>query len=305
MATAIENIPIEVSLIEQAKTTGWSISGAIASHQTCNSGYVRLRTPILAGVTYQVSYAVLSISSGYVQLFAGTTGGIQRTVAGLYVETIVSNGTELSFFSNANCEIQSFNIKNTVEDTSNTQKYTPVYSFEEKKWTEFRTIAPDYGFSIYIDMVTMYQGALYLHENGSPDRNEFYGTQYQTIFQYVENSHPEQLKSYNSIAMQSNELLVTSTDGIVTSLGQVSDLAELDFIKSVLNDGVTSVNVESVEGIYSASFLRDKTSAGGLINGDGLKGSYITISLTTVNGNIALKLFSIAVNASIDHIGVR
>ncbi len=305
MYTAIENIPIQADLIAQAKTTGWAITGSIATHTSCNSGYVRLRTPILAGVTYQVSYAVLSISSGYVQLFAGTTGGVQRTTPGIYVETIVSNGTELSFFSNGNCSIQSFNIKDTVVDTSPTQKYTPVYSFDEKKWTEFRTIAPDYGFSIYIDMVTMYQGALYLHENGSPDRNNFYGTQYQTIFQYVENSHPEQLKSYNSIAMQSNELLVTSTDGIVTSLGQVSDLIEADFVKSILNDGVTSVNVESVEGIYSASFLKDKTSRGGLINGDALKGNYITISLTTINGNVALKLFSVAVNASQLHIGVR
>jgi hypothetical protein len=303
--TAIENIPIQVNLLTQANDTGWSISGNIATHQVCNSGYIRLRNPILSGVTYQVSYAVLSINSGYVQLFAGTTGGVQRTAPGLYVENIVSNGTELSFFSNGNCQIQSLNIRNTVVDTSNTQKYTPVYSFDEKKWIEFRTIAPDYGFSIYIDMVTMYQGQLWLHQNGSPNRNNFYGTQYQTIFQYVENSHPEQLKSYNSIAMQSNELLVTATDGIVTSLGQVSDLIEADFIKQILNDGVTSVNVESVEGIYSASFLKDKTSAGGLINGNTLKGNYITITLTTINGNIALKLFSIAVNASQDKIGTR
>lgn len=301
--SAIENTPISVNLLTQANDTGWSIDGSIATHTACNSGYIRLLKPIIASVTYQVSYAVLSISGGYVQLFAGTTGGIQRTTPGLYVETITSNGTVLSFFSNANCQIQSFNIRNTVVDTSNTQQHTPVYSFDEKKWIEFRTIAPDYGFSIYIDMVTMYQGQLWLHENGSPNRNSFYGTQYQTIFQYVENSHPEQLKSYNSIALQSNELLVTTTSGITTSLGQVSELIEQDFIKSVLSDGVSSVNVESVTGIFSASFLKDKNID--LLNGDQLKGNYITIILTTVNGNIALKLFSIAVNASIDHIGVR
>lgn len=307
MPTAIENIPIEVSLIEQARTTGWSVDGSIATHTSCNSGYITLRSyPIVAGHTYQISYSVLSISGGYVNARLGTNDGAVRTTAGNYVETITPEESGLvKFFSNANCEIQLFNIRDTVEDVSNTQKYTPVYSFEEKKWTEFRTIAPDYGFSIYIDMVTMYQGALYLHENGSADRNNFYGTQYQTIFQYVENSHPEQLKSYNSIAMQSNELLVTTEDGIVTSLGQVSDLIEADFIKQILSDGVTSANIESVEGIYSSSFLRDKTSAGGLLNGDSLSGNYITISLTTVNGNIALKLFSIAVNSSIKHIGVR
>lgn len=306
MITAVENTPISVNLLQQANDTGWSVNGLIATHTSCNAGYITLNGyALIPGNTYNVSYAILTISSGYVQLFAGTTGAAHHTTAGFITETIIANGAALSFFSNANCTIQAFNIQNTLQDTSNTQQNTLVYSYKNKKWGEFRTITPDFGFSIYIDMVTLFQGALYLHENGSASRNNFYGTQYQTIFQYVENSQPEELKSYNSIAMQSNELLVTTTNGIVTSLGQVSDLIEADFIKSVLNDGVTSVNVESVAGIYSASFLKDKTSAGGLINGDSLRGNYITITLTTINGNIALKLFSIAVNASKLNIGVR
>lgn len=301
---AIENTPIVVNLLTQANYTGWAVDGDIATHSSCQQGSIKLTTyPLVIGNTYQVSYAVLSISSGYVQVFAGTTGGIQRTTSGIYVETITANGSGLSFFSNANCQVQAFNIRNTVEDTSNVQQNTPVFSVENRKWGEYRTIAPDYGFSIYIDMVTLFQGNLYLHENGSSDRNNFYGTQYQTIFQFVENKNPVSLKSYNSIVLQSNELLVTTTDGIVTSLGQVSELIEQDFIKSVLNDGVTSINVESVTGIYSASFLKDKNID--LINGDTLKGNYITITLTTVNGNKALKLFSIAVNASKDNIGAR
>lgn len=302
--SALQNIPIVINLLTAANDNGWSINGIIAQHDSCNSGSIELTGyTLINGDTYEISYAVLTVSGGYVQLFAGTTAGIQRTSPGLYVETILANGTLLTFFSNANCTIQAFNIRNDTDDTSNTQVNTPVYSFKNKKWGEFRTIAPDYGFSIYIDMLTVFHGNLYLHENGSSDRNNFYGTQYQTIFQYVENSHPEQLKSYNSIALQSNELLVTTTDGIVTSLGQVSELIEQDFIKSVLNDGVTSINVESVTGIFSASFLKDKNID--LINGDQLKGSYITITLTTVNGNKALKLFSIAVNASVDKVGTR
>lgn len=302
---AVENNPIIIDLKVAANTTGWTVDGNIATHDSCNSGSIILKTyTLIVGDTYQVSYAVLSISGGYVQLFAGTTGGIQRTTPGIFVETIVAGAnTALSFFSNANCKIQAFNIRDAALDTSNIQQNTPVYSVKNKKWGEFRTIAPDYGFSIYIDMVTLFLGNLYLHENGSADRNNFYGTQYQSIFQYVENKEPVLLKSYNSIALQSNELLVTTTDGIVTSLGQVSELIEQDFIKSVLNDGVTSINVESVTGIYSASFLKDKNID--LINGDQLKGNYITITLTTVNGNKALKLFSIAVNASKDNIGVR
>lgn len=302
--SALQNVPIVINLLQQANTTGWSVNGVIAQHDSCNSGYITLNDyPLTPGHTYNVSFAILTVSGGYVQLFAGTTGGTQYTSPDLITETITANGAGLSFFSNANCTIQAFNIQDTFQETSNTQMNTPVYSFENKKWGEFRTIAPDYGFSIYIDMLTLFEGNLYLHENGSSDRNNFYNTQYQTIFQYIENTQPEELKSYNSIALQSNELMVTTDGGIVTSLGQVSSLIEQDFIKSILNDGVTSINVESVTGIFSASFLRDQNID--IINGDRLKGNYINITLTTVNGNVPLRLFSIAVNASKDNIGVR
>lgn len=300
----IENNPIIVDLLAASNDTGWSIAGDIATHSSCNSGSVRLNGYSLTiGDTYEISYAVLSISGGYVQLFAGTAGGVQRTTTGLFVETIVANGGVISFYSNANCSIQAFNIRNTVEDVSNVQRNTPIYSVDNKKWGEFRTIAPDFGFSIYIDLVTIKNGNLYLHQNGTDDRNNFYGVQYETIFQFVENANPTILKNYNSIAFQANELLVTGDDGIVTSLGQISELAEQDFIKGKLSDATSVTNIEAQYGVFSASFLKDKRFD--LINGDALSGSYITINLQTTTGNLPLRLFSVAVNSSVKHIGNR
>lgn len=302
--SALQNIPIVVDLLQDCNDTGWTIDGTIATHSSCNAGSIKLLGyTLLDANTYQVSYAVLSISDGYVQLFAGTTGGIQRTTANIYVETIVANGAVLSFFSNANCQIQAFNIRNAQDDTSNTQQNTIVYSTENRKWSEFRTIAPDYGASIYIDMLTMFHGELFLHENGSDERNNFYGTQYQSIFRLVENKLPQEIKSYNSIAIQANEIMVTGDDGILTSLGQISELAEQDFIKSTLRDAVSVTSVEAQDGIYSASFLKDKNFD--LINGDALKGTYIIVTLMTVNGSAVLKLFTVAVNASQNKLGIR
>lgn len=302
--TAIENNDITVDLIARSNTTGWSIDEVVASHDLCNSGSIKLLGyPLVSGQTYQVSYSVLTVSGGYVQLVAGTTGGIHRTTTGLFIETIVANGTQLSFFSNANCTIVAFNIRVVLVENSNTQQNTIVYSEQNRKWSEFRTIAPDYGFSLFIDMFTVYNGALYRHENGSNDRNNFYGVQYQSIFQFVENKEPALIKSFHSLALQSNELLVTTSSGITTSLGQVSELSEVDFIKSLLQDGVSNVTVEAQEGIFSASFLSDKNVD--LIGNDPLKGNYITITLTTINGNAVLQLFSVAVNASRSFIGTR
>jgi hypothetical protein len=302
--SALQNSPIVVDLLIQSNSTGWSVDGELATHDSCVSGSIILNNyPVKAGNNYKVSYAILSISGGYVQLNAGGTFGTHHTTAAPIVETITATADGfISFFSNANCVIMAFNVQNTFQDTSNTQENTLVYDVKNKKFG-FRTIAPDFGQSIYVDMLTWYQGNTYLHENGSDDRNNFYGTQYQTIFQHVENKAAAELKSYNSIVLQSNQLLVTTDGGITTSLGQVSSLIDQDFLKSILNDGVTTINVYSQVGIYSASFLRDQNFD--IINSDQLAGNYIIIELTTVNGNTPLRLFSVAVNASRKAIGTR
>jgi hypothetical protein len=305
--TALENSNIVIDLLQQANTTGWSIPGDGTSvHDSCNSGSIILNNyPVKAGNNYKVSYAILSISGGYVQLNAGGTFGTHHTTAAPIVETITATADGfIYFFSNANCVIMAFNVQNTFADISNTQENTLVYDVKNKKFG-FRTIAPDFGQSIYVDMLTWYQGNTYLHENGSDDRNNFYGTQYQTIFQHVENKAAAELKSYNSIVLQSNQLLVTTDGGITTSLGQVSSLIDQDFLKSVLNDGVTTINVYSQVGVYSASFLRDQNFPSDIVNGDSLVGNYIIVELTTINGNTPLRLFSVAVNASRKAIGSR
>lgn len=305
--SALENSPITIDLLVAANTTGWSVANDIASHDSCNAGSIILEDyPLTAGQTYRISWICLTISGGNVQARSPGSNGAVVTTPGLHVETLTPTANGLiSFFSNANCTIKAFSIQDTFQATSNTQQNTLVYATEDKKWNGFRTIAPDFGFSIYIDMLTLYLGRLYLHQNGSASRNNFYGTQYQTILQYVENHMPQEIKSYNSVVLQSNQLMVTTESGITTSLGQVSELIDQDFLKSALNDGVSSVNVYSVLGTFSASFLRDINSEGGLINGDQLMGNYIIVTLVTINGNTPLKLFSIATNASKKNIGNR
>lgn len=308
MYTAVQDTPIVVDFLTAANDTGWSVDGNIATHTSCNSGNITLLTyPLIAGHTYKISYSVLSIAGGYVQPFAGDTGGIQRTTTGIYVENILAAGTSpvITYFSNANCSIQEFNIQDTINDTNPKQTNTLCYSALVKKWSDFRTFSPDFGFSLFIHTYTLYQGDLYEHANNSNSRNNFYGTQYDTIFKFVDNKQPQSVKVYNSIALQSNELMVTTTEGITTSLGQISELSDLDFIKDVLDDGVTSVNVTSVEGIFSASFWKNINSPGGLINGDDLRGNYLTVELITTVGSTVLQLFSVGINTSLSKIGVR
>lgn len=303
--TAVQNTPIVVDLIAGAKDNGWSVSGNIATHTLCNSGNIKLLTyPLIAGHTYQVSYSILTISGGILQLHAGNTTGISRTTTGLFVETITATGTnpELYFYSNANCTVQQFNVGDTIVSTSNKQQNTICYAAVNNKWSDFRTFAPDFGFSLFVNTYTLYQGNLYKHQNGGTDRNNFYGTQYQSILRFVDNVAAAVPKTFLSLSMQVNELMITTTDGITTSLGQVSELAEADFLKTQLSDGVSQVAVFDSEGVFSASFLRDKNV--NLLSGDCLKGGYIVIELITTQNTI-LNLFSVNVVSNHSAIGSR
>lgn len=306
--SAIQNIPIIVNLLYVAVTMGWSVDGdtGIATHTTCNSGKITLTGyALVTGVTYQVSYSILSVSSGLVRLEAGDTIGTSRTTAGNFVETITVTGTNpvLVFYSDANCEVKAFNIRNTTNDTSNTQQNTLVYYTKGRKWAPYRTMTPDVGFSIDIDMVTMHYGLLYVHINGSSDRNNFYGVQYQSIIKGVEAKDPTTIKDYETLNYQANQLLISTIGGIVSSLGQTTTLIDTDFIKQKLeSNGVTVISFDN-DSVYSASFLNDEDED--VVNGSQLRGNYLIWELTTVDGSNPLKLFSVGVKSKRVFLGAR
>lgn len=300
--SAVKNNPIIVNLLTAANDTGWSLPGdGTAVHVTCNSGYNNLLNyPVKSGRSYTFTFTIISINAGYVAAFVGGAGGIHYTAPAIVVETLTATADGIiRLFSNANCTVQQFNVKDvTVDDPA-----TIVYSPGNRKWSDFRQLYPDFGFSLYEFTILAKEGALYAQQNGSESRNFFFGVQYQSSIKFADAKLPAELKSYNSIALQSNQLLVTTAAGITTSLGQVSSLIDQDFLKSALDDGVSAINVYSQVGIYSASFLKDQNQD--LINGDQLAGNYIIIELVTETGNKPLQLFSIAINASQKHIGTR
>lgn len=307
MTTAIEDQPIIISLTDLAPTTGWSVRGDIAFHESCNSGNIYiLNYPLVTGQTYTYSWQVITCTSGFVQANLGTAQGAAKTApTAVITETVTATGTnpQFFFFSNGNCSIENFTITQVGFTTSLTQQNTISYSEKTHKWVSFYTYIPDNAFSLFINTYSFFNGDLYIHESGSLSRNNFYGVDYQSILQFVDNVQPLVPKSYLSLSIQCNELMVTGDNGITTSLGQVSELAAQDFIKDYLTDGTSSYNVNTIEGIYSAGLLRDKNT-GTIENGDQLKGNYIIITLISTN-NSALLLYTINIVARHSPIGSR
>jgi len=303
--SAIQNYPIFVNLVEQTNYTGWSVDGVIATHSSCQSGNIDvIGYPIVAGHAYTFTYEVITISGGNVQPYLGGTAGPAVTTTGLKTVTITAaTDDDFYFYSNANCTIQAFTINDTTPITTTVPTNTLAFADKLQKWTSFYTFVPDCGTALFNRTIQFNSGNMYIQQNGTNNRCNFFGTQYASVFKFVENSNPTLLKSFNSIALQSNELMVTTNDGITTSLGQVSELAAQDFIKGAMSDSNSQVNIYAAEGIYSASFLRD--SRFDLINGDPLQGNYIVIELISENNSAVLQLFTVAVNSSRSSIGVR
>jgi len=305
MITTLENTPVEIDLLLQGRSTGWSVNGTKATHETCNSGRIYLVTqPLTAGSTYVFSYQ-LTVSSGYVRPYVGTTAGTSRTTSGFYVETVVAAGTNplLNFDSNANAEIEILDIKEQVVVTSNTKPDSVVFSPQNAKWTTRLTYTPDASVSMFTNVFNWKNGLPYVSKPDSGDRNNFFGIQFESEIEILANQQPMVSKTFQSISLQNSILMVTTEDGIQTSLGGISELIDEDFLKDIIDDGITEIRHYSKEGVYSAAFMRDKNN-GGLIEGAELKGNWIAINLKTAEEGI-LRLFSVNVHSAQSKIGSR
>lgn len=297
-----ENNDIVVNLLTQANDTGWSIlPGGIAQHISCNSGFITLLGyPIIAGHTYTVTYTILTISGGTVYTLIGDNDSSTHSSPDIYIDTITAvNSDPIKIHSNANCTVQLFNVKDVTLDDA----VTIIYSALNKNWSDNRTLYPDFGLSIYERAILSQNGDIYFQQNGADDRNNFFGTAYQSSIKFVDAKNPDSISGFESLNYQANMLMVTTQDGVTTSLGQVSTLIDTDFIKEKLQSaGLEVINYQK-DNVYSASFLPDSNEDA--VNGSALRGNYCIVELITVDGSTPLKLFSVEVKTAHIPIGPR
>jgi len=214
--TAIENNPLQILLTDAARSTGWTFDGAIATHESCNNGSIYLLGYTMTlGATYEYTFEILTITSGLVR----TNSGANFTSPGWVHETVQADGDQLSIFSNGNCSITNFTIR--LVETINDNKAQNTISFSEKtkKWVSFYSYIPEMAMSMFTKVFSGFDGDIYVHEAGSDSRNNFYGVQYQSIIQFVDNIEPAVPKTFQSLSIQCKELMITTPHGIQTRMG--------------------------------------------------------------------------------------
>jgi hypothetical protein len=303
---AIQGIPKTISLSEIGISTGWTSSGDLATHESCNAGYIEANDiTLISGVEYTIYYDIISISGGYLNVSIGTSVSSNETTPGLKSVILTAAGDlKLRVYSNANCVIQLMTVTNDEVNTDAKQRNTLSFSQDLGKWTSFYTFIPDSGCSLFTNLYTYKNGVTYLHNPLDPNKGYIYGTQYYPYIKAVFNEAPSVQKMFQSINMNSGTLMVTDTGGVTTSIGQISNLNDASFLQHTLNDGVTSINIYSKDGIYLARFLRDTSSSGGLAFGNLLKGNYITVDLYAQDPD-NLKLMFVSVKSVPSVINVR
>lgn len=298
MTTAIQDTPITISLTQLAISSGWALDGIVAEHDGCNDGNLYLLNyPLTLGQTYRYTFPILTMTSGYLEVFLGTNHGAQYTTAQNVDETIVANGAQLYIYANGNCSIENFAIESVQVITSPTSRNTISFSEKTDKWIFYNYI-PDYAFSLFTDTFSFYQGNAYFHQQGSPNRCNFYGVQYPAQLSISTNESPTLSKTFISLNYQCNQLLLSPS--IETSLGQRSLLDTGNFLQATYNDGT---QVYSTEGQYHASFLRDMNVD--LYNGPPLKGNWMVMDLITTSPSTPLNLFSTEIQYAKSYQNIR
>ena len=147
-------------------------------------------------------------------------------------------------------------------------------SFDENAnaFESFYSYHPEFMGNINTTLFTFKNGDIW--EHGKTPYCNFYGSQYTASITTVFNSSSLDKKTWISLMETGSEvwgcpIIYTQMDSVSTN--QQSELLASDFV--------------TLESEYQASFLRDSTSPGGLVEGDSLKGGYIVIKFENLNAN--------------------
>jgi hypothetical protein len=163
------------------------------------------------------------------------------------------------------------------DDKSN--PYTFGFNEFRNAYTSFYSFSPEWMTTAENVVISWKNGILYTHDNTTNYCN-FYGVQYQPSLTLMLNQFPQIKKRYNTLTMLANKVWAPATAGdITTNLSQTSSLQASDFI---FKDDKIHV-----------AFKRDAASTGGLYNGNVLKGNWLRIKLSPVNGNEFVNLYYI------------
>lgn len=174
---------------------------------------------------------------------------------------------------------------------------TLAYNSKVKRWTTFYSYSPEEMNSINSEFVIFMGGSPYVNDRDETNYNYLPSRDtvgnivqniYPTSITVVSNEEPSENKIYQAIEMESTDLW--SVPEIETVNGQISSLSDHAF------DGGNEESWQDGHGErenkFTAAFLNDESSVGGLLEGRRLVDNSMVAKLVC-NINKAIKLFAV------------
>jgi hypothetical protein len=176
-----------------------------------------------------------------------------------------------------------------LEATDTDEAQTIIFDEEANNFDGFVSYHPEMMITLGVLLISFKNGHLYTHDNTT--YNNFYGVQYDSYIKPVFNDNTLVKKSYQAITEVSNR--VWDCPEIKTSL--------VDY-GSTQQSNLVADDFEDLEGQYHACFLRDENSVGGVMDGNPLKGGYISIKFRVQNASELSVLNTVSVKYILSHL---
>lgn len=263
---------IDIDLVSAVFDVGWTKDGDLAIHEACNQGDIfNDSMPIVDGISYRVTYEVVSRTSGQVYPHIGANNGTSRTSIGVYSDDIIADGTQLAFYSDGNLSIRVL----LVEESESSQPYTICFDDYGNKFLSKFEFAPDVFGSDGQTMLWFKNGSLYTNETNET-RGNFFGINYPAKIKIAYNQNPLATKEYFSMREQSSSCWIASNITIEPYEGKPNGM----------QSRLKSNRFKRYQGDYFADFLRNLldprflSEDEALFKGEWLVGKVIYIELT-------------------------
>lgn len=285
----ITNEPFEVDVLVDARDNGWSISGGLAIHESCNEGFIKNRNLVTeAGKDYKVTYTVSGRTSGEVYVIVGGEDGISRIANGTYTETITATDTSgVQFWSDGDLAVSVLIIADGEIEGA-----TLVFNEKYDTFVGWRSYVPNYA-TKFLDDVLVFQNGTMWRQNSNPVRNNFFGDQYPSIIKFYVNVEPSKIKNFYTIRLKSNKVWAVTEIMIPPRVGKSNGQ------RSRLKTGRFKV----YQGDFFADFMRDMNDPrflnelDALTQGALLQGNWMEITLeNTDTGEVRLASVDVQVD---------
>ena len=290
--TLVKNTDLFIDLPSDIVNEGWEISGNIAYHSGCNSGYIDRYFDLSSASQWTFKHKIESRTSGAINIVVNGVSGPARTTLGEHEDTFNVTGSNVlvRFFSTGTNSLSFVQIYPQSADSN-----SKMLAFNEKanRFITYFSMEPDCMLK-FGDRFFMFKSGGLWEQNVNPIRNNFFGVQYPSIIKFfVNGDDAEMVKNFFSLQINSNEVWSAPAIQIFPHKRKPNGM------KSRLKRG----NFVNIQGQWFADFLKNMTDPRfdneltALMKGGDLQGAIMEITIQN-NSNTEVRLMSVKVKYS-------